>query len=222
MLSLQYPLPPIPSHSLPSPPTPSHPPPPPSLLTLSLLSLFSFSLLSLFSFSLLSLLSHLSHLSLLSLSLLSHLSQENLDLFREELRDSQQALSDILGHPTSSSPPTSISVTPQMIDDDLPVLSSSKPTHVHTHTSTTITSSTRLTVEPPTHASPILSAGPPVPVSTLTPQQHRYLCTCLYDLACFFLPSSRLSLNNKAKEHSTPKAVTFPKKMSCLGWDSNP
>ena len=25
--------------------------------------------------------------------------------------------------------------------------------------------------------------------------------------------------NNKAKQHSTPKAVTFPKKMSCLGWD---
>ena len=28
--------------------------------------------------------------------------------------------------------------------------------------------------------------------------------------------------NNKAKQHSTPKAVTFPRKMSCLGWDSNP
>ena len=30
--------------------------------------------------------------------------------------------------------------------------------------------------------------------------------------------------NNKAKQQSTPKAVTFPKKtlMSCLGWDSNP
>ena len=27
--------------------------------------------------------------------------------------------------------------------------------------------------------------------------------------------------NNKAKQHSTPKAVTFPKKKSCLGWDSN-
>ena len=28
---------------------------------------------------------------------------------------------------------------------------------------------------------------------------------------------------NKAKKHSTPKAVTFPKKkMSCLEWDSNP
>ena len=25
--------------------------------------------------------------------------------------------------------------------------------------------------------------------------------------------------NNKAKQHSTPKAVTFPRKMSCLGWD---
>ena len=28
--------------------------------------------------------------------------------------------------------------------------------------------------------------------------------------------------NNKAKQHSTPKAVTFLNKMSCLGWDSNP
>ena len=28
--------------------------------------------------------------------------------------------------------------------------------------------------------------------------------------------------SNKAKQHSTPKAVTFPRKMSCLGWDSNP
>ena len=28
--------------------------------------------------------------------------------------------------------------------------------------------------------------------------------------------------NNKAKQHSTPKAVTFLRKISCLGWDSNP
>ena len=26
---------------------------------------------------------------------------------------------------------------------------------------------------------------------------------------------------NEEKQHSTPKAVTFPKKMSYLGWDSN-
>ena len=28
--------------------------------------------------------------------------------------------------------------------------------------------------------------------------------------------------NNKAKQHSTPKAVTFPKKNEWLGWDSKP
>ena len=28
-------------------------------------------------------------------------------------------------------------------------------------------------------------------------------------------------INNKAKQHSSPKAVTFPKKVNCLGWDSN-
>ena len=26
--------------------------------------------------------------------------------------------------------------------------------------------------------------------------------------------------NNKAKQHSTPKAVTFKLKVSCLGWDT--
>ena len=56
--------------------------------------------------------------------------------------------------------------------------------------------------------------------------------------------SKQSHTNNKAKQHSTPKAVTFPKKnelphvglehttlhtqdralyqLSCLGWDSNP
>ena len=36
------------------------------------------------------------------------------------------------------------------------------------------------------------------------------------------LRKKQVRLNNKAKQHSTPKVVTFPKKMSCLGWDSNP
>ena len=34
--------------------------------------------------------------------------------------------------------------------------------------------------------------------------------------------ASKVKQTNKAKQHSTPKAVTFPRKMSCLGWDSNP
>ena len=33
---------------------------------------------------------------------------------------------------------------------------------------------------------------------------------------------SNKQTNNKPKQHSTPKAFTFPRKMSCLGWDSNP
>ena len=28
--------------------------------------------------------------------------------------------------------------------------------------------------------------------------------------------------NNKAKQHSTPKVVTVPKKIELPGWDSNP
>ena len=35
--------------------------------------------------------------------------------------------------------------------------------------------------------------------------------------------TSKVKQTNKAKQHSTPKAVTFPKKnVSYLGWDSNP
>ena len=35
--------------------------------------------------------------------------------------------------------------------------------------------------------------------------------------------ASKVKQTNKAKQHSTPKAVTFPKKnVSYLGWDSNP
>ena len=34
--------------------------------------------------------------------------------------------------------------------------------------------------------------------------------------------SKQAQTNNKAKQHSTPKVVTFLRKMSCLGWDSNP
>ena len=34
--------------------------------------------------------------------------------------------------------------------------------------------------------------------------------------------ASKVKQTNKAKQHSTPKAVTFPRKMSCLRWDSNP
>ena len=34
--------------------------------------------------------------------------------------------------------------------------------------------------------------------------------------------ASKVKQINKAKQHSTPKAVTFPRKMSCLRWDSNP
>ena len=30
------------------------------------------------------------------------------------------------------------------------------------------------------------------------------------------------SYKQQGEQHSTPKAVTFPRKMSCLGWDSNP
>ena len=29
-------------------------------------------------------------------------------------------------------------------------------------------------------------------------------------------------INKKAKQHNTPKAVTFSRKARCLGWDSNP
>ena len=34
--------------------------------------------------------------------------------------------------------------------------------------------------------------------------------------------ASKVKQTNKAKQHSTPKAVTFPMKMICLGWESNP
>ncbi len=51
-------------------------------------------------------------------------SQENLDLFREELKESSQALSDILGDPHPSS---TVGLTPQLEDDEIPVLPSAKP-----------------------------------------------------------------------------------------------
>ena len=33
---------------------------------------------------------------------------------------------------------------------------------------------------------------------------------------------SKQGQTNKAKQHSTPKAVTFPRKNELPGWDSNP
>ncbi|CAI8032908.1 Protein CBFA2T2 [Geodia barretti] len=84
--------------------------------------------------------------------------RENLDLFREALRDSEQALSDVLFHPPSSSSSASIAMTPQFIDEDLPVLPSSKPPLTptlssHTPHSSSSSSSLPLTAEPAAHAS---------------------------------------------------------------------
>lgn len=61
-----------------------------------------------------------SSLGWLSLSL----SQDNLGLFREELKESSQALSDILGGPR---PTSAVGLTPQLEDDEIPVLPSAKP-----------------------------------------------------------------------------------------------
>ena len=93
---------------------------------------------------------------LLLLSFVFFCRQENLDLFREALRDSEQALSDVLFHPPSSSSSASIAMTPQFIDEDLPVLPSSKPPLTptlssHTPHSSSSSSSLPLTAEPAAH-----------------------------------------------------------------------
>lgn len=64
--------------------------------------------------------------------------RENLGYFRQELKDSSQALSDILGD--SAAPSTSVGLTPQLVDDELPMLSNSKSGQA-VRTVTSITSS---------------------------------------------------------------------------------
>lgn len=68
--------------------------------------------------------------------------RENLDLFRNEIKESSHALSDILGEPPTSN---TIGLTPQLADTELPVLPSSKHTTVPSMSTAAINSATQTT-----------------------------------------------------------------------------
>ena len=108
---------------------------------------------------------------------MSFVSQENLDIFREELKESSQALSDILGEAPAMN---AIGLTPQVVENELPVLASSKPGSVLTTPTHTITSSAPTSRPNLSHSTNSLAGGGldgmddhPVPGGATTPTTSR-------------------------------------------------
>lgn len=101
----------------------------------------------------------------------SFLVQENLDYFRAELKNSSQALSDILGEAPVSS---SVGLTPTLMDDELPVLPSAKQGSIPVASQPLTTSGPQSQASTTKSTLPTPTQSHPPPITSIPAQGHSY------------------------------------------------
>ena len=140
-----------------------------------------------------------------------------MDLFRKELKDSSQALSDILGEAPVSK---SVGLTPALMDDELPVLPSAKQGSISVPSTPTLppttsvlqSSATKSTLSTPTQPHPQpTSANPPAQgyshFSNAAPIMSTGFSNDFHDHDSAYLPSSSAAPGRKRARRSSNDKV---------------